>query len=491
MHQGSANRYPFLPDRRSGNQYLYYSSRICRYMNVWLLPVIVLIIIAICCMPVSGTGNSSSQTGNPVDQADLNTLEDLTRYVREAVNFARESGKDAALATFNDPNGSFSSKNHYIFAYDYNGTVLALPHEPEEIGTNRIDLTDRYQVFMIKEMIDAASHGGGVVTYFYPNPADNMAESQKNAVILPVDDTWWIGAGISVPETMELKQVGGTIQPVSPADLAAFVDEAAAYAGDVGKDQAIETFSDPKEPFVRGNQYIFAYDYNGVTLVHPRNPWAKNLSLLNYRDINGVSTVGNALVTALHGGGYTHGVRKTVTGNGTIYIPSLTYSLPVDDTWWIGSSVPNPDYLTLATGDLSGNRKGTYSLSEMAALVDDAIAYAHENGRDALFDEINTPEGQFSRGDLWIWASDNDGILLADPYMKEAIGENIWDHTDSYGAMTTMQAIDLVGEGGGFFYGFFVDTRTDTGKEEPKLMYVRPAGPDWWIGTGAYGVLVE
>ncbi len=455
------------------------------------LPVIFIFMLTICLIPAICAGDSSIQSVYPADQAGLKTPADVARYVSQAVDYARESTKEAAIATFNDPDGPYSSENHYIFAYDYNGTVLALPYEPEEIGANRMNLTDRYHIPIVKEMIDAAMHGGGMVTYFYPNPADNMNESEKNSVVLPVDDTWWIGAGIAIPRTIEIKKTNETIQPMSAADLAAFVDEAAVYAGDVGKDRAIETFSDPKGSFVRGNQYIFAYDFNGISLAHPMNPWAKNLSLRYYRDINGVSTVGNAMITSSQGGGYTHSVRKLVTDNGTIYIPSLTYSLPVDDTWWIGSSVLNPDYLALTTGDLTGIRTRTNSLAEMAALVDDAIAYSHEKGRDALFDEINAPEGQFSHGDLWIWASGNDGVLLADPYMKEMIGENIWDYTDSYGAMTTMQAIDLAREGGGFFYGSFVDTRTDTGKEEPKLMYVRSAGPDWWIGTGAYGVLVE
>ena len=58
------------------------------------------------------------------------------------LKFAEENGKEKALEVFNDPEGNFTRDGRYIFAYDYEGQNLALPYQPELIGTNRIDAQD-------------------------------------------------------------------------------------------------------------------------------------------------------------------------------------------------------------------------------------------------------------------------------------------------------------------------------------------------------------
>ena len=51
-------------------------------------------------------------------------------YVNEALQFAKENGKQKSLAVFNDPKGNFTKDGRYIFAYDYDGRTLALPTSP-------------------------------------------------------------------------------------------------------------------------------------------------------------------------------------------------------------------------------------------------------------------------------------------------------------------------------------------------------------------------
>ena len=63
------------------------------------------------------------------------TLGDLTATVKEAVAYARQNGKEKAIAAFNDPNGTFARNGIYIFAEDYDGTALAEPFEHELVGT--------------------------------------------------------------------------------------------------------------------------------------------------------------------------------------------------------------------------------------------------------------------------------------------------------------------------------------------------------------------
>jgi cytochrome c len=67
--------------------------------------------------------------GPIVTPARITTSKDLITFVRQAVNYARENGRDKAVATFNDPKGPFVTGNLYIFAESYNGTALAEPFE--------------------------------------------------------------------------------------------------------------------------------------------------------------------------------------------------------------------------------------------------------------------------------------------------------------------------------------------------------------------------
>ena len=132
--------------------------------------------------------------------ADVNTSEDrlidptLRKYVNEAKAYAIAQGEQKALTEFNNPNGSFIRGDLYVFAYDYNGTVLAWPYRPDQIGQNRINVTDPLGTYHIREMIDAARRGNGLVDYYSVNPATNETQL-KISYITDVDGTWLLGAG--------------------------------------------------------------------------------------------------------------------------------------------------------------------------------------------------------------------------------------------------------------------------------------------------------
>jgi polar amino acid transport system substrate-binding protein len=122
--------------------------------------------------------------------------EDLTTFVGEAIMYAGKNGKDAALQEFNNVNGSFVRGNLYIYAFDYNGTTLALPHQPRLIGTDLSGLQDPFGVNYTRVEISLAQHGGGFIFYHYPNPARNMTLEPKMSYVKKVDETWWLGAGV-------------------------------------------------------------------------------------------------------------------------------------------------------------------------------------------------------------------------------------------------------------------------------------------------------
>jgi len=120
-------------------------------------------------------------------------------FVNEAVAFARENGREKALAEFNNTNGSFIRGDMYIFAVDYNGTCLASPFLPGWVGTNRYDEVDLTGQYYIRKEIDIARSGGGFISIHFPNPTHGYAVEPKQCYVRDVDGTYWIGGGTYNP----------------------------------------------------------------------------------------------------------------------------------------------------------------------------------------------------------------------------------------------------------------------------------------------------
>jgi len=132
----------------------------------------------------------------PVTTPVLTTNETLVAFVKEAVSYAKTNGKYAAIAEFNKPNGSFVRGELYIYAYDFNGTTIAHPFNPEKIGINRLNETDAHGNYFIKDLRDAAENGTGFVEFWYINPAHNKTVEKKLGYVEKAGDSWWLGSGI-------------------------------------------------------------------------------------------------------------------------------------------------------------------------------------------------------------------------------------------------------------------------------------------------------
>jgi two-component system NarL family sensor kinase len=92
------------------------------------------------------------------------------------------------------------AEGHYIYAYDYNGTLLAHPYLPEKIGTNLIDRRDPFGMENVRALTETARAGGGYIVFIWPNPDQGNREELMIGYVLPVDDTWWVGSGVYLSE---------------------------------------------------------------------------------------------------------------------------------------------------------------------------------------------------------------------------------------------------------------------------------------------------
>jgi polar amino acid transport system substrate-binding protein len=121
--------------------------------------------------------------------------EHLKSFVKSAVEYAIINGREKALSEFNNQTGIFVKDDLYIFAYDYNGTVIALPFQKELLGTNRLGNTDPDGVHYVRDIGEMAGKGGGYVEYRYPDPSLNFSIERKVSYALDVDGTWYVGSG--------------------------------------------------------------------------------------------------------------------------------------------------------------------------------------------------------------------------------------------------------------------------------------------------------
>ncbi|WP_317063685.1 cache domain-containing protein [Methanoculleus caldifontis] len=131
-----------------------------------------------------------------VPQAQYTSNETLVAFVESAVAYVKENGKEAALAEFNDPNGSFVRGELYIYAYDFNGTTLAHPVNPEMVGVNRLNETEGGVGAFLRETGDAVRNGDGFARIAYINPTHDRTLESKLVYGVQVDEDWWLGSGI-------------------------------------------------------------------------------------------------------------------------------------------------------------------------------------------------------------------------------------------------------------------------------------------------------
>lgn len=131
------------------------------------------------------------------------------------------------------------------------------------------------------------------------------------------------------------------------ADLVAFVQQAADYAKEHGKEAACCEFSNKNGSFFRDSLYIYAYDFDGITLAHPLQTELIGVNRSMWTDAEGNNVFHNLSSTARNGSGFWLFSYSNPEHNNASE-KKLGYVEKIDDTWWIGSGIYG-EKLTLPT----------------------------------------------------------------------------------------------------------------------------------------------
>lgn len=107
----------------------------------------------------------------PSFASERGTADEAKALLKEAMDFYKEKGKDAALAEFNNTNGKFRKKDLYVFVQGFDGTTIAHGANSKLVGKNMLTLKDADGKAFIAEFIEVAkTKGSGVVDYKWTNP---------------------------------------------------------------------------------------------------------------------------------------------------------------------------------------------------------------------------------------------------------------------------------------------------------------------------------
>jgi cytochrome c len=133
--------------------------------------------------------------------------------------------------------------------------------------------------------------------------------------------------------------------------------------------------------------------------------------------------------------------------------------------------------LVFASGALASQK-------EAKALVEKAAVFAKANGKDAALKEINLAKGQFDKGELYVFAYDMSGTIIAHPKNPKLIGKDLINVPDPDGKMFRKEIVEVAKTKGAGWVDYKY-TNPETKKIEAKTTYVVKVG-DMILCCGTY-----
>lgn len=116
--------------------------------------------------------------------------------------------------------------------------------------------------------------------------------------------------------------------------------------------------------------------------------------------------------------------------------------------------------------------------------VSTAVSYYKAQGKEKSLAEFSNPKGQFSSGDMYIFALTLDGIVIAHGADKEYIGRNFMETSNSQGEKFLQEVVATANaKGHGMVEYWWVNPSTQ--RIEPKYLYFEKVD-DIIICSGIY-----
>ena len=118
------------------------------------------------------------------------------------------------------------------------------------------------------------------------------------------------------------------------------------------------------------------------------------------------------------------------------------------------------------------------------ALVKRAAAYVKYQGKEKALAEISTPKGMFDKGELYVFAYDLQGVMLAHPKNPSLIGQNLINVPDVEGKLFRKEIVEKAKSQGSGWVDY-VYLNPETNRQEHKTTYFEKVG-DIILCCGVY-----
>lgn len=138
--------------------------------------------------------------------------------------------------------------------------------------------------------------------------------------------------GVSLMLTLSISHA------VTKSEVKNFVENGATLCKEKGNEACFSEFNNPKGDFIKGELYMFAYDYNGINYALGSNPMVVGKNLYRIKDGTGLFIVQEFIEISKNKGSgwldykWSHPQTKRLT-------PKISYIKSIDGNMLIGAGV--------------------------------------------------------------------------------------------------------------------------------------------------------
>lgn len=160
---------------------------------------------------------------------ELKTIMDITLQTSMAIYKTQkakgesdEKIKKAIVEKFEDLR-FLDDKSGYIFVYEADGTCVTVPTNKALTGKNLIDIKDSKGRFFLKDLIETAQKGGGIVKYEFPKVKDGQPFPKFAYSVHFAPYNWMMGTGVYVDNLNgEVERLRGQIDKNIASQITVF-----------------------------------------------------------------------------------------------------------------------------------------------------------------------------------------------------------------------------------------------------------------------------
>lgn len=122
--------------------------------------------------------------------------------------------------------------------------------------------------------------------------------------------------------------------------------------------------------------------------------------------------------------------------------------------------------------------------TDAVKLVDDAAKQLASLPREAVVAELSKAEGKWVKGELYVFAYDLQGVMVAHPKNAKLIGKNLLEVPDVDGKLFRKEIVELAKTKGSGWVDYKYKN-PESGKTEAKTTYLKKVG-DLILCCGIY-----